>query len=509
MPREPGGRTVRDSRPNSNRVSHAPVDPGHGNSVSAMYLQHFGLDAPPFRITPDTQLFFNGARRGPVLEALLYAINNGEAIIKVVGEVGSGKTMLCRMLAEKLPANIDCVYLVNPRLTSDTILLAIALELQLPIASQAENQNRLQVLHALHQTLLEKHAAGRQVVVLIEEAQSMPLDTLEEIRLLSNLETGQHKLLQIVLFGQPELDENLARRHIRQLRERITHGFYVSPLKPGEIGEYLEFRMRAAGYRGPSLFSRGAIASLGRASAGLPRRINILADKALLAAFAENTHFIKRRHVRRAARDSGFNGGRAFSPWLLAGLLLCLLLAAGWLSWRNSDYFGFLSSPPVSRAELPLQPAPGSGQNSPGADLPANPLPPPLVATSENTSPPLPPESPPEQTSPTPWLAARLAAGQQWLAETGEQEYSIQVMQRLGEKPADLERWLRQKKLQPFLPKLYVFQGENQKGQLWGVFYGQFPDYDQAGRALKTLPEALRENKPFLRKIGSIRDKFT
>jgi type II secretory pathway predicted ATPase ExeA len=269
-----------------------------------MYYAFFGLTQAPFRITPDTDVFFEGGNRGAILEALIYAISNGEGIIKVTGEVGSGKTMLCRVLQTRLPKNVETVYLANPSVSPEEILHAIAFELQLPIAKDA---GRLEVMHALNAYLLERHSQQRQVVVFVEESQGMPIPTLEEVRLLSNLETQQHKLLQIVLFGQPELDDNLRQPQIRQLRERITHSFTLFPLDQGEVKAYLTFRLQAAGYHGPDLFSRRVIAYLTRASGGLTRRINLVADKALLAAFAEGTHNVTLRHVRAAVRDSEFS----------------------------------------------------------------------------------------------------------------------------------------------------------------------------------------------------------
>src|ERR1044072_5806591 len=181
-----------------------------------MYYQFFGLSQAPFKITPDTDFFFEGGNRGAILEALIYAISHGEGIIKVTGEVGSGKTMLCRVLQTRLPENVENVYLANPSGSPEEILHAIAFELQLPLVRAP---TRLEVMHALNAYLLERHTQKRQVVVFVEESQGMPLGTLEEIRLLSNLETQQHKLLQIVLFGQPELDKNLSGPQIRQLRE--------------------------------------------------------------------------------------------------------------------------------------------------------------------------------------------------------------------------------------------------------------------------------------------------
>jgi len=172
-----------------------------------MYLEHFGLDRQPFKITPDTSMFYEGSKRGAALDALIYAIKSGEGIIKVVGEVGSGKTMLCRMLELKLSDIVDIVYIAHPSLSPDNILHVIAHELHLDVRN---DDSKLDVMQKLQDYLLKKHACNRQVVVFVEEAQSMPAETLEEIRFLSNLETDQHKLLQMVLFGQPELDDKLA-----------------------------------------------------------------------------------------------------------------------------------------------------------------------------------------------------------------------------------------------------------------------------------------------------------
>ena len=197
-----------------------------------MYEQHFGLAKPPFRITPDPEFFFPGGNRGAVLEALVYAVMRGEGIVKVVGEVGSGKTMLCRMLERELPPSCEIVYLVNPHLTPAEILHAIAIELGIELDPA---EVKLKVMHALQEYVLAKHAQNARVIVFVEEAQGMPVETLEEIRLLSNLETTQEKLLQIVLFGQPELDEKLDLHEIRQLRERITHGFELAPFDADQI----------------------------------------------------------------------------------------------------------------------------------------------------------------------------------------------------------------------------------------------------------------------------------
>lgn len=323
-----------------------------------MYEQHFGLDRAPFRITPDPGFFYPGGNRGAVLEALVYAVSRGEGIVKVVGEVGSGKTMLCRMLERELPANCEIVYLANPRLSPDEILHAIAFELGIDCAT---DEPKLRVLHALQAFLLEKHAANVHVIVFVEEAQGMPVETLEEIRLLSNLETTRDKLLQIVLFGQPELDETLDRHEIRQLRERITHAFELAPLGSEEIRDYVNTRLRASAYRGNGLFEPGALRELERHSGGLLRRINVLADKSLLAAFAAGDTSVRAPHVRRAVDDTEFGrGGSAGEahgrPGLRAGVALAVvvaLLAVGSLLLRQEDFPGSDAGGPVQPAAPP------------------------------------------------------------------------------------------------------------------------------------------------------------
>ncbi len=290
-----------------------------------MYEDYFGLERPPFKITPDTSLFYEGGKRGDILAALVYAIHRGEGIIKVVGEVGSGKTMLCRMLQLKLPDTVEIVYIANPSVSPQDILFVIAHELSLPVTRDASKH---EVMHLLQDYLLQRHMENKQVVLFIEEAQGMPLDTLEEIRLLSNLETDQNKLLQIVLFGQPELDQNLAQQSIRQLRERITHSFDLDPLTQDEIHNYLNFRMREVGYTGPELINKTIAKKVEQYSGGLLRRINIIADKILLSAFAEGTHNLTPKHVTAAVNDSAFDAEvetRSKAHWWLVPLLLAAL----------------------------------------------------------------------------------------------------------------------------------------------------------------------------------------
>lgn len=302
-----------------------------------MYYDYFGLDQAPFRITPDTRLFYSGAKRGAVLEAMQYAVHAGEGIIKVVGEVGSGKTMLCRKLQEEFSEKVEVVYLANPSLAPENTLHAIVTELKLGISFE---DDRLKVMNVLQDYLLQAHSEGRQVVVFIEEAQSMPIETLEEIRLLSNLETGQFKLLQMIIFGQPELDDMLNQKSIRQLKERITYTFYLDPLQQDDIEDYLNSRLRACGYRAEDMFNKGAIKAINKFSKGLLRRINILADKAMLAAYADNTTKVTKKHIYNAASDSEFtdSGIRFFFQPHVLGILVCTLVAMGLVFTTVPDF---------------------------------------------------------------------------------------------------------------------------------------------------------------------------
>jgi MSHA biogenesis protein MshM len=299
-----------------------------------MYLEHFGLAEAPFKITPHTEFFFGGAHRGETLEALIYAITSGEGMVKVTGEVGAGKTMLCRVLMERLPKTVETIYLAVPALSRDEMLTVIASDLG--IDTQGGNTTKL--VRALQEKLIEIHEAGRQVVALIDEAHAMPLETLEQIRLLSNLETSHDKLMQIVLFGQPELDTLLVLPHMRQLKERITHSFVLLPLPANDIKDYLHFRLRAAGYKGPDLFGPEAIKTIAEASEGLTRRINIYADKTLLAAYAGGTHNITADHVRAAVNDTQIvlppSRSKRTQTWLIPAAMLLIGAGLGFLGGR-------------------------------------------------------------------------------------------------------------------------------------------------------------------------------
>jgi len=377
-----------------------------------MYLDHFGLKEAPFRITPHTDFFFQGANRGATLDALLYAITNDEGIVKVSGEVGSGKTMLCRVLMERLPATVETIYLANPSLSRDEILLAIGDELKLDL----EKDRTTRVLRALQEHLLRLFGEGRRVVVLIDEAHAMPDETLEEIRLLSNLESNRHKLLQIVLFGQPELDEHLDTAGMRQLKERVTHSFRLEPLVRSDIESYVDFRMRAAGYRGPRVFTRDAIKLIAGVSQGLTRRVNILADKALLAAFAGGTHAVTVSEVRRAVRDSEFYRMRSGTQKIRIGAAaLAAGLALGW----GTHVLLSIGAPssaaapaPTGKAEHLASPPPPKGVTQPQTSA--------IVSPEAASNRPLAP-------SQGKIAQERFQATQEWLRGTPGNRYAIQL----------------------------------------------------------------------------------
>lgn len=460
-----------------------------------MYYSFFGLNQPPFKITPDTEAFFEGGNRGAILEALIYAITHGEGIIKVTGEVGSGKTMLCRVLQTRLPENVENVYLANPSVSPEEILHAIAFELQLPLPRDA---TRLEVMHALNSYLLERHVQKCQVVVFVEESQGMPLGTLEEIRLLSNLETQQHKLLQIVLFGQPELDENLRQTQIRQLRERITHSFNLAPLDEADVRAYLAFRLHAAGYHGPDLFGSRVISYMTRASGGLTRRINLIADKALLAAFAESTHNVTLSHVRAAVRDSEFSEvpvAKVRSPmaYALGGLalggVLGIAAVAGYLA---------LSSPKVpvsSSVSAPAPEAPAIAQRRVAAAAPQQPnVQAPIVPVNATMA-------PIELADDV--LEQRLLATGQWLDQQSAGAHTIQL---LGSNDSELLREYF-KTIAKYLEieKVYVYRTVANQRPSFTVLYGTFADRYEVNRMLQSLPAEMRANRPYTRTIQGIR----
>jgi MSHA biogenesis protein MshM len=478
-----------------------------------MYYAFFGLSHAPFRITPDTEVFFKGGKRGAILEALIYAISQGEGIVKVTGEVGSGKTMLCRMLQTHLPANVETVYLANPSVPPEEILLAIAFELQMPISKDA---GRLEVMHRLNEYLLERHAQHKQVVLFVEESQGIPIATLEEIRLLSNLETNDHKLLQIVLFGQPELDENLRKPQIRQLRERITHSFRLAPLAANDIHSYLSFRLHAAGYRGPDLFSKRVAEQIARVSAGLTRRVNIVADKAMLAAFAQGSHNISLAHVRAAARDSEFSDtplvrSHSAMAYGVAGVLVGALFGAGAFSAYQlardpveTPPAGIAAGPPAATpAPASLVPQSSTAAVTPPSSPPVMQTSPPSAGPATRRVAPSPQVDQPAGNPSEDLLEQRLQATDRWLLEGPESIYSLQLM---GSSDTELLRnYFNTISKYLELDKVFVYRTVAKQRPSMTVLYGSFASCAEAAARVEKLPDLFKANRPYCRTIKGIR----
>jgi MSHA biogenesis protein MshM len=270
-----------------------------------MYLRHFSLREAPFSITPDAAFFYPHEGAQAALNTLLVAIRSGEGFLKIVGEVGCGKTVLCRQLLRALQGECVTAYIPNPDLGPRDLLLVLAQELGLKLPASA---TRHRLLDSLQGCLVAHAAQGRQVVVIIDEAQAIPVRTVESLRLLSNLETEKRKLLQIVLLGQPELDRKLARPEIRQLLQRITFSDHLGPMAAARVGPYLHHRLQVAALdaRTPvDVFEAPAVQALAQCSAGIPRLVNVLANKCLMLAFGENRHHVTLADVRLAARDTG------------------------------------------------------------------------------------------------------------------------------------------------------------------------------------------------------------
>ena len=269
-----------------------------------MYLGHFSLREAPFAITPDSSFYYPHEGAQAALNTLLVALRSGEGFLKIVGEVGCGKTVLCRQLLKTLQGEFVTAYVPNPDMGPDDLLMALCMELCIPLTPPI---SRHSVLNALRDCLLRHAAEGRSVVVCIDEAQAIPLRTVESLRLLSNLETEKRKLLQLVLLGQPELDTKLAQPEIRQLMQRITFAEYLGPMAAEQVGVYLRHRLRTAAsddHTALDVFEPAAVAAIARASGGVPRLINVLAHKCLMLAYGENLHRVNTTHVRLAAADT-------------------------------------------------------------------------------------------------------------------------------------------------------------------------------------------------------------
>jgi general secretion pathway protein A len=286
-----------------------------------MYTSFFGLNEKPFTITPDPRYLFMSERHGEGLAHLVYGVTESGGFIQLTGEVGTGKTTLVRTLLGQIPSEVDIALILNPQLTAVEFLMAICEELDIELPKQRYSAKAL--VDALNRHLLAAHARGRRTILLIDEAQNLSEGVLEQLRLLTNLETARQKLLQIILIAQPELREKLAKENLRQLAQRVTGRYHLEPLSAVETSSYIDHRLRVAGAL-TEIFSPKAKSEVYRLSGGVPRIINVICDRALLGAYSTESRTITRRMVRKAATEVS---GQAIRPALLKWLVPALVVA--------------------------------------------------------------------------------------------------------------------------------------------------------------------------------------
>lgn len=491
--------------------------------MSSLYLDHFGLQKPPFKITPDPDFFFTGGRRGDVLSALEHVAGTEEGIIIVVAEVGSGKTLLARLLLERLGSEICTVYLSNPVFSRDEILSAIARDLGIADAGNS-TESKLSVLQS---ELLRRHSAGQRVLLVVDEAHAMPAESLEEIRLLSNLETAHHKLLNILLFGQPELDTLLAKSELRQVRDRVIHRFELPALPHDEACAYVDHRLRAAGWKGGALFAPAALAELVKSSGGRARRINLLADKALLAAYAQGAEQVGVEQVRAALQEIGGERRDAFAQpahsvlrtwhfWFFS--LGFAVLLAGIGLWAMH----VLSRPTRADAAKAYLPTAGVGEQAPAA---SGVLPPaPVLPTTSAVADVRPSPAAKMQVSVHERSKAAVTSADSVVDGSVIAGLSVEARKELAPFRQQLHHVLQDPMLGGFtiqlasLPRddnvtryvknaahlvdsamVFVQPSVYNGREYISVFYGKFDSMAAAQRAVAQLPEALKTNKPVVR----------
>ncbi|MCW8872159.1 MAG: AAA family ATPase [Xanthomonadales bacterium] len=354
-----------------------------------MYLEHFNLSERPFSITPNPLFLYMSQCHREALAHLLYGLGEGGGFVQLTGEVGTGKTSLCRCLLEQVPDNVDLAVVFNPKVTAFELIASVCDELG--VEYQEKDASIKKLTDALNQYLLEAHAKGRRTVLIIDEAQNLSADVLEQVRLLTNLETPTEKLLQIILIGQPELRTLLQREDMRQLAQRVTARVRLEPLTREETGAYIEHRLHICGASRP-IFNTSAVDRIYRLSGGIPRLINVLCDRALLGAYTEGKLQIDRKIIRQAANevlaDELQPSGPGFSPrWAVVGPVVLLLVSAAlYIWWQRPEFDNLLD-------QATAQPPP----ETPASDLSADePLPQVAVAPPSSASPESTAQSPPD-----------------------------------------------------------------------------------------------------------------
>ena len=481
------------------------------HDMSSLYIDHFGLVKPPFQITPDPDFFFSGGRRGDILAALLHVAAHDEGIITLVAEVGSGKTLLARLMIRRLDAQVFAVYLANPCFSRDEIMAASGRDMgltDLPLTLEGK-------LAALSKELLRRHALGQRVVLVIDEAHAMPVESLEEIRLLSNLETAQHKLINIMLFGQPELDVLLADPHLRQLRDRVIHRFELQALQASETSAYIDHRLRAAGWQGADLFSPAAMARLVKASDGRARRINLLADKALLAAYAQGALTVDLAHVNAAVQELPMASMRPESKRRrfhlplcgasLVGAVIMTVVAVSLLDGLRAAPRAasvLLSSPP----KLPASslPAVADAQSEPPASTApqiAPSVPAPVVKVAQATAPVAALSVQPPKLGA--YVQAVIDRTKVRVSADPVTGYTVQLV--AMDSSAGLEQYLRHIEAQLPAAQIYAQSSDYYGKTYMAVYFGYFASSKEAYLAIESLPPLIKANRPLVRSWAKVK----
>jgi len=292
-----------------------------------MYLYHFGLSELPFTLTPNTSFYLGLQPHNEALAVLLTALKTGEGFIKLVGEVGTGKTLLCRKLLNELPSHFVTAYIPNPYLKPDELRRAVAVELGV---KQAQRMSLQLLTQRIQERLLALHQQGHSVVLILDEAQALPAQSLEALRLFTNLETESRKLLQVVLFAQPELDQRLSEANFRQLRQRITFSYCLRAMNTDEVAQYIQHRLTVAGYKGADLFSAALIRKIARASQGIPRLVNVLCHKMLMLGYGQGSYALTGKQLRAAIKDTEAVESSSYGYYMVASISLLAALFLGY-----------------------------------------------------------------------------------------------------------------------------------------------------------------------------------
>lgn len=522
-----------------------------------MHLDHFRLTREPFAIIPADGFFYGGGGRGAILDALIYVITHGEGvegIIKVTGEEGSGKTTLFRELAERLPPNIEALALTaSPDWSAEGLLHVIAGKLR------SDNVSGLAVTEVgeVQQALVRRYAAGRQVLILIDEAHCLSPETLEVLRVLYSHESSRNKLLQIVLFGQAELDTTLSQPSMHPLVAQITHHFVLQPFNLEAVREYLVLRMRAAGYpdQSPEVFSPEAVRQITLVSGGLMRQINVLADQSLLAAFTDNATTVGLQHVRGAIEDSGLepafaartvwpesSGSRVAGAAAMLAIVVIAVMAGG-MNWRSSAPSAVADSAPaagsvaaetasssgktvaVPDTAVPQVPPPTAAVVLPAPSVPARPVPAVAPDSAPQTLPaaPVVPAAPDTTTTVAPVAVAPASSVASAAVPVGSTRLDVSVL-KLADFPLLKERIdatmavpgtgnqitvqlfatdnIQNPRMERFLVRannlvrlsdIYVYPVRKSGRAIYRVTYGIYPDRDQANLAVAGWPEKYKE----------------